>query len=376
MDIFLPVKPTILILENSSESLLRLSDMLHEHYTVKAVTGDRSVLQVCSDEQPDLILIDTKPPDNRGFEVCRGLKAHEFTRHIPVIFLTQQADLDYQHKLHAFGAVDYVTRPICAPVLLSRIKAQLAAAASERTQRVYRESLAYEAFRHSRQLTALQDMTLVAVAALAESRNAEVSNHLKRTQHYVHALGQYLMRHPRFCDYLTPERQAILFKCAPLNDIGKVGISEQLMRQPERDEAPQESLQPPARPGADELVNPPAMGREHNEFLEIAREIVYCHHERWDGSGYPHGLAGDAIPVSARLMAIADVYDALISQRVYKQGLSHGKATQIILEGRGKQFDPDVTDAFLALNEVFQGIAARFSDHDADNPNPPALTTH
>lgn len=367
MDIYLPVKPTILVLENSPESLARIGALLCTQYSVKAVSGGRSVQHVCSTEMPDLILIDTTRPDSQGFEVCKALKADEFTCWIPVIFLTLTADAELQQTFHELGAVDFISRPISPAILLSRIKAHLAVVASERLQRINSESLAFEEARHKKQVTTLQEVTLLALASLAEIRDVKTGNHLKRTQHYIYALGQHLLGHPNFSHYLTLERLNVLFKCAPLHDIGKVGISDRTLLKPGRYEPAEfEVMKAHPKLGFDAIVQAQHLAGDRSEFLEIAKEIVYGHHEKWDGSGYPQGLAGNAIPISARLMAMADVYDALISERVYKKGMSHAQATQLILEGRGKHFDPDIVDAFVALSDVFQGIAARFSDSEHD----------
>jgi response regulator RpfG family c-di-GMP phosphodiesterase len=367
MEIFQAAKPTVLILENSAKSLLRIGELLSSHYTVKAVSGGRSVQQVCSDEQPDLVLIDTIRPGNQGFEVCRQLKQDDHTRQIPVIFLTQEADAELQQLMFDLGAVDYIPRPIHPGTLLARIRAHLADSVVRRDQRAHADMLNHEANRHSRQLAALQEVTLLALASLAEIRDSETGNHLKRTQHYIFALGQHLRSNPRFNHYLSAERLDIIFKCAPLHDIGKVGIPDKILLKPGRyDEAEYELMKAHPKLGHDAIVNAQSIVGDHSEFLQTAKEIVYSHHEKWDGSGYPQGLKGDDIPIPARLMAIADVYDALISKRVYKAGMSHQEATQIILVGRGTHFDPDLVDAFVALGGVFQGIASRFADTEEE----------
>jgi putative two-component system response regulator len=159
----------------------------------------------------------------------------------------------------------------------------------------------------------------------------------------------------------------MLFKCAPLHDIGKVGIPDRILLKPGRYEPHEmEIMKTHPRLGYEALMQAQVASVESLEFIQIAKQIVYTHHEKWDGSGYPQGLAGDAIPIPGRLMALADVYDALISRRVYKDGMGHDKARAILVEGRGKHFDPDVVDAFLALEDEFQAIAERFADSDEE----------
>lgn len=367
MDIFPAVKPTVLIVDDSPANLSLIASLLNQHYTVKAVNHGSKALKLVSDEQPDLILLDIMMPDLDGYEVCRRLKADPLTHQIPIIFITSKTEIESERMGMELGAVDYITRPINPPILLSRVKAHFVDASAARTMRVNNEYLEFEVAKRTRQMLALQDVTLLALASLAETRDTDTGNHLRRTQHYVRALGLQLQHHPRFCRYLNAETVRILFKCAPLHDIGKVGIPDRILLKPGRYEPHEfEIMKMHPTLGRDAIENALNTTEEHSEFLDIAKELVYSHHEKWDGSGYPQGLVGDAIPVSARLMALADVYDALICKRIYKQGMSHAQARQIIVEGCGTHFDPDVVDAFLTLEAEFQSIAIRFADTDKD----------
>lgn len=367
MEIFQPVKPTILVVDDASANLALIASLLRATYTVKAVNHGAKALKLVTDEPPDLILLDIMMPDMDGYEVCRRLKADPFSSHIPIIFLTSKNDVESEQIGMELGAVDYVSRPISPPVLLSRVKAHLVDAANARTLRVNNEYLAFEVSKRTQQLVALQDVTILAMASLAETRDSDTGNHLRRTQHYMRLLGNQLKTHPRFSNYLSGDMVSTLFKCAPLHDIGKVGIPDRILLKPGRFE-PEEFAIMQTHPalGYEALVNAQKTTGGHIDFLVIAEEIVYSHHEKWDGTGYPQGLLGDAIPISARLMALVDVYDALISKRVYKLGMSHAQATGIIVEGRGRHFDPDVVDAFLALDVEFQAIAIQFADVDSD----------
>lgn len=367
MDLFLAVKPTILIVDDSPNNLTMIASLLHDFYTVKAVNRGVKVFKVVKEEQPDLILLDIMMPDLDGYEVCRLLKADPHTRNIPIIFLTSRSEIESEELGMKLGAVDYITRPISPLILLSRVKAHFVDASAARTLRVSNEYLEFEVTKRSRQLEALQDVTILALASLAETRDCDTGHHLKRTQHYMRVLGNHLKSHPRFSDFLSPAMVEILFKSAPLHDIGKVGIPDRILLKPGRYEPEEfEIMKNHPRLGRDALVNAQKTVGQNVEFLNVAMEIVYSHHEKWDGSGYPQGLAGEAIPISARLMALADVYDALVCRRVYKSGMTHEQATQIIIEGRGKHFDPDIVDAFLASSVEFQHISATFADGDED----------
>lgn len=367
MDLFLPVKPTVLIVDDTPANISLLGNVLNPHYIVKAVTQGLRAQQVASEEQPDLILLDIMIPDLDGFKVCKQLKADPYTRHIPVIFLTSKTELKTEEAGMSLGAVDYITRPINPEILLSRVKAHFTDAATLRTMRVNNEYLEYEVLKRSRAMASLQQASILAMAALAEVRDQDTGNHLRRTQNYMRALGNHLKSHRRFAHYLTQQVIDILYQCAPLHDIGKVGIPDRILLKPGRYTLQEfEIMKTHPTLGWHALTQAEFVAGEPIEFLEIAKDIVLGHHEKWDGSGYPQGLKGDAIPIPARLMALADVYDALISKRIYKPGMSHEAATEIILEGRGTHFDPEVVDAFFALSEEFKDIAVRFADSDQE----------
>ncbi|MDD2881838.1 MAG: two-component system response regulator [Rhodoferax sp.] len=367
MDLFLPVKPTVLIVDDSPANLSLLGNLLCKLYTVKAVNHGAKALKIVSEEQPDLILLDIMMPDISGYEVCRRLKVDKHTKHIPVIFLTSKTEAISEEMGMAMGAVDYITRPIIPEILLSRVRAHFLEASYVRTMRVNNEYLEYEVSKRARDLAELQQVTILALASLAEVRDLETGSHLRRTQNYIRVLARRLRSHPRFLNVLNDALIDMLYQCAPLHDIGKVGIPDRILLKPGRYEPHEfEIMKAHPRLGFDALSHAQEAAGASIEFLEIAKQIVYSHHEKWDGSGYPQGLAGDAIPIPARLMAIADVYDALISKRVYKPGMSHEQATDIIVQGRGKHFDPDVVDAFLTLGAEFQDIASRFADSDSE----------
>jgi putative two-component system response regulator len=357
----------VLIVDDTPENLTILNGLLKEAYRTKvANNGERALKLAAAEPRPDLVLLDIMMPGMDGYEVCRRLKADAATREVPVIFLTAKAQVEDERLGFEAGCVDYITKPISPPIVLARVRTHLALKAATDFLRDKNAYLAAEVARRTKQISVVQDVTIMAMASLAETRDNETGNHIRRTQHYVRALALELRKQPKFAAALDDAQIELLFKSAPLHDIGKVGIPDAILLKPGKltpDEF--EVMKSHCRLGRDAIVAAEALLEEPVSFLEYAREIAYSHQEKWDGTGYPEGLAGERIPLSARLMAVADVYDALISRRVYKPSLPHDQAMAIIREGRGKHFDPDVVDAFLAIHEACRAIAERYADSEA-----------
>jgi putative two-component system response regulator len=361
-------RPTILVVDDTPDNLTLMSGLLKGLYRVQlAINGEKAVKIAQTTDKPDLILLDIMMPGLSGYDVCKILKADPATRDIPIIFLTAMTATEDEKRGLEMGAVDFITKPVNPPIVLARVATQLhvkAAADFLKDQNVYLET---EVAKRTRELAAIQDVTILAMASLAETRDNDTGNHIRRTQYYIELLADYLKNHDRFRGFLSDHTITMLFKSAPLHDIGKVGIPDRILLKPGRFEPHEfEIMKTHCRLGRDAIQHAEDQLGLEVEFLKYAKEIAYGHQEKWDGSGYPEGLAGDNIPISARLMAVADVYDALISRRVYKEGMPHEKAVGIIREGRGSHFDPDIVDAFLALTEQFQAVAQRYADSDAD----------
>lgn len=368
-------KPTILVVDDTPDNLTLMSAVLRDTYKVKVANhGDKGLKIAASGNPPDLILLDIMMPDIDGYEVCRRLKADPATSGIPVIFLTARTGVEDEQKGLALGAADYIAKPVCPPIVLARVAAQLALKANAdflkdrnaflRDKNDYLEA---EVARRTEEVVAVQDVTIMAMTSLAETRDSDTGNHIRRTQAYVKALAQRLVTHPRFAPYLSPAVIDVLFKSAPLHDIGKVGIPDRILLKPAKLNTEEfEIMKTHTTLGYDAIHHAEETLGMEVDFLRTAKEIALSHQEKWDGSGYPQGLAGDAIPLAARLMAIADVYDALISERVYKSALPHDRAVQLVFQGRGTHFDPDMTDAFIEIQDEFKDIAERFKDTGSD----------
>jgi putative two-component system response regulator len=230
------------------------------------------------------------------------------------------------------------------------------------------EFLEAEVQRRTQEVVAVQEVTILAMASLAETRDNETGNHIRRTQFYIRALAEKLRSHPRFSYFLDDDKTIdLLFKSAPLHDIGKVGIPDNILLKPGRFTPEEfEIMKTHCTLGRDSIIAAERRLGLELPFLAFAKEIAYSHQEKWDGTGYPEGLSGDDIPISGRLMAVADVYDALICRRVYKEGMPHEKASGIIVESKGSHFDPDMVDAFTEIAEEFREIAKRYEDTEHD----------
>lgn len=361
------IKATVLVIDDSPDSLALISGLLKDLYRVKVANNGATGLQIALGVlPPDLILLDIMMADTDGFEVCRQLKANSATLGIPVIFLTAKTDVADEEKGLGMGAADYITKPVSPPILMARVATQLQLKASSDFLKDKADFLESEIAKRTRELVAAQDSTILAMSMLAETRDTDTGNHIRRTQNYVKALAERLRAHPRFAGQLDDAAIAMLFKSAPLHDIGKVGIPDRILLKPGPLTAEEfEIMKTHTTIGYDALVQAEQTMGGPVEYLRVAKEIALSHQEKWDGSGYPQALAGDAIPMSARLMAVADVYDALISIRVYKAGLPHDRAVQVIFQGRGAHFDPDMVDAFIEIQDEFAAIAARFADDDS-----------
>ncbi|MDO9055794.1 MAG: two-component system response regulator [Sulfuricurvum sp.] len=362
------LRPSILVVDDTTDNLTLMSALLNDIYKIKvANSGEKALKYLQGDVKPDLILLDIMMPGMSGYDVIRNLKSNPKTRNIPVIFLTAMSAPEDEKKGLELGAVDYITKPISPSILLTRIKTQLhVKAASDflNDKNLYLET---EIAKRTHEISAIQDVTILAMASLAETRDLETGNHIRRTQHYVKVLAEKLKTNPNFGYFLSETMIETLYKSAPLHDIGKVGIPDRILLKPgklTRDEF--EIMKTHTTLGRDAIKHAENQLGLQVEFLRIAKEIAYYHQEKYDGSGYPTGASGNDIPISARLMSLADVYDALISRRVYKEPMPHGEAIKIIIEGRGKHFDPEIVDAFLTLQDEFQAIAARFMDNESD----------
>lgn len=377
-------KPHIAVVDDQVENLQLLVSLLSPHYHVHPFTGGDALLHYLWRELPvawrelpvDLILLDVVMPTPDGYEVCRQVRALGEFDEVPIVFLTALDSMEDEARGLALGAVDYITKPFSPSTVLARVKNHVNLSRAMRLIHRQNEVLETQVAERTaelekknadllialQQIALTQDVTIVAFSSLAEARDNETGQHIQRTQNYVRELALAVRETVPYAAELDDEAIGLLFKSAPLHDIGKVAIPDSILLKPDRLTPVEfEIMKTHAEHGRCAIQAAERSLGIENSFLRYAIEIAYSHHEKWDGSGYPLGLAGEAIPLAARLMAVADVYDALISRRVYKPPMDHDEAVGIIAAGRGTHFDPVLVDAFLSIQGRFAEIARRFS---------------
>ena len=356
MQQFLPkTNYKVLIVDDAPENVRILSETLKDQYTIMFALNGRDALRLASSHSPDIALLDVFMPEMDGYEVCRRLKADSRTANIPVVFITAQSEAGDETMGLQLGAVDYVTKPFRASLVRLRVANQL-------EMKAHRDRLGDLVAERTQELELTREVTIDAMATLAEWRDRETGMHIRRTQNYVHILANYLKDKGMFPDFLTDENIRMLYLCAPLHDVGKVSIPDAVLQKPGKLTDEEFEIMKLHTVRGFEALKACEVKLGDHSFLRIAGEIAHCHHERWDGRGYPNRIAGEEIPLPARLMSVADVYDALTSRRVYKPPMPHEQAASIIVEGRAQQFDPNVVDAFVACQEEFQRVAMALRD--------------
>jgi putative two-component system response regulator len=371
-----PHQATILVVDDTPQNLMVLGELLQPLYGVRvANSGERALRAARAEPPPDQILLDVMMPGLDGHEVMRRLRDDPATQGIPVIFVTAMGATEDEERGLALGAVDYISKPINPPIVLARVRTHLELKRARDHLARQNDWLEAEVERRARENLLVRDVTIRALACLSEARDNETGRHILRTQAYVGILARHLAASPRFAAALEGRRLDLIVKAAPLHDIGKVGIPDRILLKPGKLTPEEfEVMKTHPRIGAEAIGKAmrqalaeadDAAAQQANgafTFLQTAQEIALSHHEKWDGSGYPAGLAGDAIPVAARIMALADVFDALMTRRVYKEAMSLEDTTRIIAEGRGRHFDAEIVDAFLECRADFAAVAERLAD--------------
>lgn len=357
-------KATVLVVDDTPDNLTLITGILRDRYHIKVASNAEKALKIATTAPvPDLILLDIMMPGMDGYEVCRQLKNSPIARAIPIIFLTAKAETSDETYGLSLGAVDYISKPINPEILLARVKTHLQLKEAADFLRDKNAYLEQEVNKRTAEIATIQKVTIFSLATLAETRDNDTGGHLWRTQRYIRLIAQKLKHHPRFKQKLTDQYIQTLVDSAPLHDIGKVGIPDHILLKPGKLTAEEfETIKTHPIIGHTTISQAEKFLHIEVDFLKVAKEVILSHHEKWDGSGYPEQLKGEEIPLSARLMALADVYDSLISSRVYRSALEHEEVADIIIAGSGSHFDPDIVDAFIVSQEEFQDVVRQFAD--------------
>jgi len=355
------IRYKIIIVDDNMTNLAMGRDMLKPFYEVYPAPSAEKLFQILENIIPELILLDVEMPVMNGYETIKKLKAEPRFADIPVIFLTAKSDEESELEGFEHGAMDYVSKPFSAPLLLKRIANQLLIEQQRKDLKDYAENLEQKVNNKTKEVFNLQNAVLSTVADLVEFRDKLTGGHVTRTKLYLKALMEELIREGHYAEEISDWDMDFFLPSAQLHDVGKIAITDLILNKPGKlDPEEFEIMKTHVTVGVDAITKIMQNTDEH-AFLKHAVHIAGAHHEKWDGSGYPLGLKGDKIPLEGRLMAIADVYDALISTRPYKKSFTHEEACKIIEDGSGTYFDPVLIEVFKNAKDEF-GKAVREYD--------------
>lgn len=343
------MKETVLVIDDDKWNLILAQKLLSQEYRVAAVNSGEKALQYLENAEPDLILLDIQMPEMDGFEVMERLRSHASWCKIPVIFLTADRSSETEGKCFDMGAVDYIGKPFVPQIMHKRVM---------RTMELesYRKNLEKMVMAQLAQITRMQHDIIVTMANVIESRDGTTGEHVKRTSRYTIMLADKMMELGMYPEELNFQMIENMRNASPLHDIGKITIPDAVLRKPGSLTVEEyEIIKTHAQAGADMIRN--NMNQMvTEEFLKTASDMARYHHEKWNGKGYPVGLKGTDIPLSARILAVTDVFDALVSKRQYKEGMSIDEAFAIMEKDRGEGFEPEILDVFLGLRGELEHI--------------------
>lgn len=330
---------TIFAVDDNDTSLATIEQGLEDTYNVITIPSAERLFVMLGNIVPSLILLDISMPGQDGFQVLDKLKQSKAYRDIPVIFLTGNHEDAVEAEGLARGAVDFMHKPFSIPILRNRLKLHL--------------NISHLIKERTKELEEAHHNLIVSMADLVEGRDLNTGGHVHRTTHYVRLLIQHMLAQGVYFEEIRGWDIEDIVTCSALHDVGKINISDTILNKPGRLTVEEMAVMKTHALGGSELIEKVLARTKNNRLLEHARIFAECHHENWDGSGYPHGLKGEDIPLLGRVMAIADVYDALVSERTYKSRLSPEAAAAIILEGAGSKFDPRIVKVFASIQDQF-----------------------
>jgi putative two-component system response regulator len=348
----------IILVDDNPSNLRAGKNVLSKTYEVYTAPSAAKMFELLNDIKPVMILLDIEMPEMNGYEAIKILKAKEDTKDIPVIFLTGKTDTENELEGLGLGAIDYITKPFVPPLLLKRIEVHLLVEAQKKTLEIqqrelknFNDNLQKMVEEKTKTVLELQDAILKTVADLVESRDDITGGHIERTRRGVGLLVEALRDHPVYGREVAEWDIKLLLQSSQLHDVGKIAISDRILQKPgSLTNEEFEEMKTHTVFGV-QIIEKIEASTTASDFLKYAKIFAGTHHEKWDGSGYPGGLSGENIPLQGRIMALADVYDALVSERPYKEAFSHTQAVKIIQDSKGTQFDPVLTDIFITVLE-------------------------
>ncbi len=347
------MKKHILLVDDNVASLKYAENILGEHYNVTCLTSGTHALRFLSKYTPDLILLDINMPEMDGFDIMKTLRSNQSLCSIPVIFLTSQSDPQTEESALSLGVLDFIAKPMVAQTALSRIRMHLELID-------YRKNLEDIVKQKTDMVDRLQSLLSDSVSELVEHRDGNTGSHIKRLRSYVDVLIDKLQE-KNLDGYLVDEKfRTDIIRATPLHDIGKIRVRDDVLLKPAKLDMDEMDHMKLHTVWGSEVIEHVISQIYFDSFLEVAKNVIRYHHEKWNGTGYPEGLRGQQIPLCARIMSIADVYDALVTERPYKKPFSHYEAMSIIVEGRGVAFDPVLVDIFIEVSDRFNEIAKNF----------------
>ena len=347
---------TILLVDDDDTNIFAAQQILAQNYKIASANSGENAFKYLDRRTPDLILLDINMPQMDGFEVIKQLKQNVRFQDIPVIFLTSEHTPQIESDCLTAGAVDFIRKPFVPVVLLSRVSKTLALREYQQNLQNLVEKQAEEICEHIEKINKMQQEVIVAMANLIENRDGSTGQHIKRTSLYVELILKACVKHKVMPEILTDEYCGLLIKAAPMHDIGKIRIPDAILQKPGRLTAEEFEIIKEHAASGGKIIDETMGNIEDKAYIEIAKAVATYHHEKWDGSGYPLGLKGEEIPLAARIMAVADVFDALTAKRCYKESFPLEKSYIIMEESKGTHFDPVILDAFLSSKLEIEDI--------------------
>ncbi|MCL2806755.1 MAG: response regulator [Coriobacteriia bacterium] len=361
-------KQIIMLVDDNKTNLAMGKNILGEHYNVYPLPSAAKLFEFLGHVSPDLILLDIDMPGMNGYEALTLLKADQKYADIPVIFVTAKSSESDEYEGLALGAIDYITKPFSPALLLRRIENHLLVRRQKMKLEEYNNNLLLMVKDKTQQVYELLSAIMHSMADLVEFRDQSTGQHICRTQEYLRTLVEQLIKDGVYQDELSLWDMDLMLLSSPLHDVGKIAISDTILNKPGKlSDCEYDVMKTHAQKGV-EILERMESSAQYIDFLEQAKLFAGAHHEKWDGSGYPFGLSGLKIPLEGRIMAIADVYDALVSVRPYKKAMSAESSAQVILDGAGAHFDPLLVKAFRAVKDEFAAITLKYADaHTEDS---------